>query len=68
MQIRGGGLGVGCQPGGGVVGALEIEQGHSCGEGCAYGQGFQLFQWLGLDAGGSDFAQGATAAGELAES
>jgi hypothetical protein len=35
---------VGSQQGGQVGRALDVEQGHSCGEGCAYGQGFQLLR------------------------
>ena len=41
--------GVSGQPGGQFVRALEVEQDHSCGEGFAYGQGFQLLQGQGLD-------------------
>jgi len=54
-----GGLAVGGQPGGEVVGALEIEQG--------FGQKLELLQRQGLDAGASGPAQGAAAAGELGE-
>ena len=31
--------------------ALDVEQGHSCGEGCAYGQGFQLCSLAAARAG-----------------
>ena len=54
--------GVGGQPGGQVGRAREVEQGHSCGEGCAYGQGFQLLQGQGLDLGGGGVCEGAAAA------
>ena len=43
-SVRIEGQAVGGQPGSQVVWALEVEQGNSCGEGCAYGQGFQLLQ------------------------
>lgn len=59
--------GVGGQPGRQVVRAREVEQGHSCGEGCADGQGFQLTQGQGLDLGGGGVAERAAAAVELAE-
>ncbi|MFT7658588.1 MAG: hypothetical protein ACI90Z_002283 [Cyanobium sp.] len=51
-------LGVGGQPGGQVGRGLEVEQGHSCGEGFAYGQGFQLIHWYGLDLGGGGVSKG----------
>jgi len=58
---------VGGQPGGQVVWALEVEQGNSCGEGCAYGQGFQLLQRQRLDLGGGGTSKWAAAAIEEAE-
>ena len=51
---------MGGEPGGEVVGALEIEQG--------FRKRLELLQGEGLDAGGGGLAQGAAAAGELAES
>ena len=48
-----------CQPGGEVGGPSEIEQG--------IGQGLQLLQGQGLDAGAGGLAQGAAAAVELAQ-
>jgi hypothetical protein len=50
-----GASGVGGQPARQVGRGLEVEQGNSCGEGCAYGQGFELLQGQGLDLGGSGF-------------
>ena len=58
--------GVGGQPGRKVGWALEVEQGHSCGEGFSYGRGFQLIHWQGLDPGGGVVREGAAAAVELA--
>ncbi len=59
--------GVGGQPRGQGGRALEVEQGHSCGEGCAYGQGLELLQGQGLDLGSGGASEGATAAVEEAE-
>lgn len=42
---------VGGQPGGQVGRALEVQQGNSCGEGCAHGQGFQFPQRRGASSG-----------------
>jgi len=47
------------------IGVLEIEQGYSCGEGFAYGQGLELLQRQRLDLGGGGGREGAAAAVEL---
>ena len=67
-SVRIEGQAVGGQPGRQVVWALEVEQGNSCGEGCAYGQGFQLLQRQRLDLGGGGTSKWAAAAVELAKS
>lgn len=41
---------------------MNVELGHSCGEGFAYGQAFQLLLRKGLDLGGGGLDQGPAAA------